>query len=253
MIGITRKVSPSINHCELTHLERQRIDLDVANMQGPKSRPIGVDDGQQVISLPAEPDLPDSVFVEDIAIVLNEIAILTNPGAVSRRPEVESISNALNPFRELVSIQAPGILDGGDILVMGNAIFVGISSRSNQTATQQLNEIVNPFGYQVKGISVEGCLHLKSAVTKVAEDTLLINPNWVSKDHFQEYKMIEIDPTEMNGANALQIFSTVIYQPCYPRTAEKLMNTGIKVEMVDASELGKAEGALSCCSLIFNQ
>ena len=253
MIAITRKVSPSIKNCELTHLERQPIDLGIANFQHTNYEQMLKSLGLEILSLPAEPDLPDSVFVEDTAIVLNEIAILTRPGAVSRRPEVESIANALNHFRELVSIQAPGTLDGGDILVVGNTIFVGISSRSNQTATQQLKEIVDPFGYQVKGISVEGCLHLKSAVTKVAEDTLLFNPDWVSKDHFQEYKMIEIDPAEMNGANALQIHSTVIYQPCYPRTTEKLVSAGLKVEMVDASELGKAEGALSCCSLIFNQ
>jgi dimethylargininase len=251
MIAITRKVSPTINDCELTYLSRQAINLDIANAQHKNYEQTLRSLGLEVISMPAEPDLPDSVFVEDIALVLDEIAILTRPGAVTRRKEVESVASTLKPYRELTSIHAPGTLDGGDILVAGDTIFVGISSRSNKVAISQLKEIVDPFGYQVKGISVRGCLHLKSAVTMVAADIVLINPAWVESDHFQEFRIIETEKSEENAANALLINEFVIYQPCFLRTAEKLVNAGLNLKMVDASELGKAEGALTCCSLVF--
>jgi dimethylargininase len=251
MIAITRKVSPSINHCELTYLERDPINLEIANDQHENYEKALRSLGLKVISLPPAPDLPDSVFVEDIALVLDEIAIITRPGAVSRRKEVTDIKNALKPYRELVSIQAPGTLDGGDILAAGDTIYVGVSSRSNQEGIQQLQEFVNPFGYHVEAISVNGCLHLKSAVTLVGENIFLINPEWIDKEIFKGYRIIEIDEKEKNAANALLIDQTVIYQPSFPETAEKLADAGLNLKMVDSSELGKAEGALTCCSLIF--
>jgi len=252
MIAITRKVSPSINQCELTYLERQLINPDIANSQHRNYEQALRVLGLEVISLPAEPDLPDSVFVEDIALVLDEIAILTRPGAISRRKEVESIASALKPYRELVYTQAPGILDGGDILVAGKTIFIGKSTRSNDEAIHQLKTIVDPYGYKIKVIEVNGCLHLKSAVSMAAEGTVILNPDWIEKGHFQGFRIIEVDKSEENAANALQIGSTVIYQPCFMRTAEKLIEAGLNLKMVDASELGKAEGALTCCSLIFH-
>ncbi|MFN2215849.1 MAG: dimethylarginine dimethylaminohydrolase family protein [Anaerolineales bacterium] len=251
MIAITRKVSPSINQCELTYLERDPINLEIANDQHENYEKALRSLGLKVISLPPAPDLPDSVFVEDIALVLDEIAIITRPGAVSRRKEVADIKNALKPYRELVSIQAPGTLDGGDILAAGDTIYVGVSSRSNQEGIQQLQEFVNPFGYHVEAISVNGCLHLKSAVTLVGESIFLINPEWINKEIFKGYRIIEIDEKEKNAANALLIDQTVIYQPSFPETAEKLADAGLNLKMVDSSELGKAEGALTCCSLIF--
>ena len=252
MIAITRKVSPSINQCELTYLERQLINPDIANSQHRNYEQALRGLGLEVISLPAEPDLPDSVFVEDIALVLDEIAILTRPGAISRRKEVESIAYALKPYRELAYIQAPGTLDGGDILVAGKTIFIGKSTRSNDEAIHQLKTIVDPYGYKIKVIEVNGCLHLKSAVSMAAEGTVILNPDWIEKGHFQGFRIIEVDKSEENAANALQIGSTVIYQPCFARTAEKLIEAGLNLKMVDASELGKAEGALTCCSLIFH-
>ena len=251
MIAITRKVSPSINHCELTYLERDPINLEIANDQHENYEKALRSLGLKVISLPPAPDLPDSVFVEDIALVLDEIAIITRPGAVSRRKEVADIKNALKPYRELVSIQAPGTLDGGDILAAGDTIYVGGSSRSNQEGIQQLQEIVNPFGYHVEAISVNGCLHLKSAVTLVGEGIFLINPEWIDKEIFKGNRIIEVDEKEKDAANALLINETVIYQPSFPETVGKLEAAALNLLMVDSSELRKAEGALTCCSLIF--
>ncbi|MDO9348978.1 MAG: arginine deiminase-related protein [Anaerolineales bacterium] len=251
LLAITRQVSPAIANCELTHLERQLIDLQVARAQHRQYEQALRSLGVQVLSLPAEPDLPDSVFVEDAALVLDELALLTRPGADSRKPEVESIARALEPYRRLVYIRAPGRLDGGDILQLGRTIFVGLGTRSNRSAIGQMQAALEPFNYRVTGVKVTGCLHLKSAVTQAAEATLLINPAWVDKGEFAGYQLIEVHPTEEYAANALLIGGTLLYQPCFPKTRQRLEAAGLRLELVEASELGKAEGALTCCSLIF--
>jgi dimethylargininase len=207
--------------------------------------------GLAVLSLPEEPDLPDSVFVEDAAIVLDECAIITRPGAESRRLETTSITAALAPYRKLFTIQPPGTVDGGDVLTVGENIYIGLTTRSNQSAIDQIRNFLQPYEYTVQGVSVNGCLHLKSAVTQVAEDALLINPAWVEKQGFPGMDFIEVDPSEPYAANALMIGQSVIYQPAFPKTIERLVAAGIRPILVDQSELAKAEAALTCCSLIF--
>jgi dimethylargininase len=195
--------------------------------------------------------LPDSVFVEDVALVLDECAIMLNPGASSRRPEVASVETALAPYRDIFRVQPPGTVDGGDILKVGRSIYVGISSRSTENAIEQIKAILEPIGYEVRAVNVAGCLHLKSAVTPVSEDTLLINPQWVSKDDFPGMHFIEVDPSEPYAANAVLVDDTLIYPSSLPKTRAKLEKAGIKFRMVEADELAKAEGAVTCCALIF--
>jgi dimethylargininase len=251
-IAITRAVSRSIEHCELTHLERQLIDLERAREQHHQYeqalRSLGVD----VHSLPEAPSLPDSVFVEDIAVVLDECAIITRPGADSRRPETEAIVQALSPYREMFPIIAPGTVDGGDVLTVGKTIYVGQSSRSNEAAVNQMQSILSPFGYQVRGVEVTGCLHLKSAITRVAAEILRVNPDWVKKMDFTGMHFIDVDPSEPYAANVLMVGESLVYQPAYPKTLARLETAGLHPVLVDQSELAKAEGALTCCSLIFN-
>lgn len=251
LIAITRPVSPSIDRCELTSLERIPVDLPRAIAQHHNYEETLKSLGVKVLPLPAAPHLPDAVFVEDAAVVLDECAIITRPGADSRKPETGSVAQALAAYRILYSIQAPGTLDGGDVLVAGRNIWVGLSTRSNQPAIDQIQTYLEPYGYIVRGLAVHGCLHLKSAVTRLAEDTLLINPAWVDKADFQGMKFIEVDPSEPYAANALLVGETVLYQPAYPKTRLRLEAAGIHPLLVDQSELAKAEGALTCCSLIF--
>jgi len=251
-IAITRGVSPAIGHCELTHLERSPIDLDVARAQHDLYERVLRDLGCLVEHLTEEPDFPDSVFVEDIAVVLDEVAIITRPGAESRRGERSSIERALEPHRRLVHIQAPGILDGGDVLVVQKDIYVGLSSRSDDEAVHQLRVIVADLGYTVTGVEVRGCLHLKSAVTAVSDDTLLINPDWIDAADLPGHAFIQVDPTEPNAANVVRVGDTVLFAADFPRTGERLSAAGFDALPVDASELAKAEGALTCCSLIFD-
>jgi dimethylargininase len=252
-IAITRQVSPDINQCELTHLQPQTIDLLRAQVQHHEYEEALRSLGVEVVSLPPEAGLPDSVFVEDVAIVLDECAILTRPGADSRKPEVESMAKALSPYRKLFFIHAPGTLDGGDVLTIGKTIYVGLSSRSNQAAVEQLQEFLAPFGYEVRGVQVTGCLHLKSAVTQAGEDLLLVNPAWVEKGQFPGMEFIEVDPAEPYAANAVLVGDRLIYPSAFPRTRGRLAGAGRPLVMVDASELAKAEGAVTCCSLIFKK
>jgi len=252
-IAITRQVSPAINQCELTHLAREPIDYERACAQHKQYEDALKTLELDVISLEAEPDLPDSVFVEDVALVLDECAIMLNPGAASRRPEVASVEKALTPYRDIFRIQPPVTVDGGDILTVGQTVYVGISSRSTQEAVGQMKVILEPLNYEVRAVRVTGCLHLKSAVTQVRKDALLINPKWVSKDDFPEMKFIEVDPSEPYAANAVLVDGTIIYPSSFPKTKAKLEMAGIPMLIVDADELAKAEGAVTCCSLIFRK
>jgi len=249
-LAITRAISPRFNECEITHIDRTPIDLDIARAQHSqyvdKLKLLGCD----VVELPAEADLPDSVFVEDVAFILPHAAIITRPGADSRKPETESIIQALSPHIKLLHIREPATLDGGDVLVMGKKIFIGISTRSNQNAIDQLNEILRDDGYTVIGIQLHDCLHLKSAVTRVDDETLLINKDWVDLHHFKQYELIEIDPLEPHAANCLPIGNAIIYPTSFPKTSAKLTAGGYKIVSVEVDELAKAEGAVTCCSLI---
>lgn len=253
-IAITRAVSPAIEYCELTYLERQPINLDLAQQQHRQYEAALAALGCQVISLPVLADQPDSVFVEDTAIVLDELAIITRPGAQSRRPEIESMAATLADHRTLHHINGGGTIEGGDVLRIGKTIYVGISSRTNLAGIEQLRAIAEAAGYTVRPVTVSGCLHLKTAVTQVGTDTLLGNRAWVDMDALKNgFDFIDVDPAEPMAGNAVLIGSTIIYPTDFPRTRERLEERGIPVSAVDASEIGKAEGGVTCCSLIFNQ
>ena len=249
-IAITREVSRAIEHCELTYLDRTPINLARATAQHEQYIDALSKLGINVITLPEQPDLPDSVFVEDTAIVLDEVAVLTNPGADSRKPEVASVERTLAPHRTLLRITAPATLDGGDVLTVGKRIFVGLTLRSNAAAVEQLRALLNPFGYVVTGVPVKNCLHLKTGVTQVAEKTLLINPNMIRKEDFPGYDFIEVDPSEPEAGNALLVNGTIIYPSAYVRTRQRLQRLGQPIVTVEADELAKAEGGVTCCSLI---
>lgn len=248
--AITREVSPAIGQCELTCIERRSIDVDLAREQHAQYRQLLTELGCTVIHLRAEPTLPDSVFVEDGAVVLDELAVLTRPGAESRRGEVPSLRAALTPYRPLVELTPPAILDGGDVLRIDRTIWVGLSTRTNRAGIEQLQQLVKPHDYEVRTVEVSGALHLKSAVTFVADKTVLLNPEWIDPV-FDGYRAIAVDPSEPSAANVLRVGETTVVSSSYPRTAAQLDAHGIQCRSVASSELAKAEGALTCCSLLF--
>jgi dimethylargininase len=251
LVALTREVSPAIARCELTHLQRVPIDYGTARSQHEQYLAALRSLGIEVRSLPADPNLPDSVFVEDTAIVLDECAVITLPGADSRKPETESIAIALAPHRALLHIRPPATLDGGDVLLLERTLHVGLSSRSNLEGVAQLRALLAPHGYTVRAAHVTGCLHLKSAITQIAADTLLINSAMAEAADFPGWNFIEVDPAEPFAGNALLIAGSLVYPSGYPRTRARLEAAGISQLLVPADELAKAEGGVTCCSLIF--
>ncbi|HET9911957.1 MAG TPA: arginine deiminase family protein [Anaerolineales bacterium] len=250
ILAITRELSPRFNECEITHIERVPIDLNTARAQHHEYINVLKKLGCEVIELRAEPDLPDSVFVEDTAFILPEVAVITLPGADSRKPETETIIRALSPHIGLVHVREPATVDGGDVLVLGKNIYVGLSTRSKQAAIDQLNDLLRGYGYTVIGVEVYGCLHLKSAVSRVDDRTLLVNKSWLDTGHFKDFDLIEVDPSEPAAANCLPIGESIIFPAAFPKTRTKLEARNYQVVTIDISELTKAEGAVTCCSLI---
>ena len=249
-IAITRKVSPRFNECEITHIDRTPIDVNTARQQHDAYVRLLEELGCQVIELPEEPNLPDSVFVEDTAFILPETAIITRPGADSRKPEVDSIIPAISQFLPLIHVAEPATVDGGDVLVLGKNIYIGVSTRSNRAAVTQLAELLDQNGYTVHGVEMTDCLHLKTAVTKVDDKTLLINPNWVDPSNFPGFDLIKVDASEPFAANCLPVRGKIVYPTTFPKTRKLLEDRGYTIAAVDLSELAKAEGAVTCCSLI---
>src|SRR6266581_7782673 len=175
LTAITRAVSPAIVNCELSFIDRKPINLMRAREQHHAYEKLLESLGARLVSLPAEPDLPDSMFVEDPAIVLDELAVVLPLGTETRRREAASLAQALAKFRKLEHIILPGTLEGGDVLRIGRKLFVGLTKRSNAEGIRQLTGILQPLGYEVIAVPVTGCLHLKSAVTYLGRNALLAN------------------------------------------------------------------------------
>jgi dimethylargininase len=251
LTAITRAVSPSIVNCELSFIPRQPIDLQIAVAQHYAYEQLLEKLGARVISLHAEPGLPDSMFVEDPAIVLDELAVIFPLGTESRRPEAISLAQAVSKFRKIEHVTLPGTLEGGDILRIGRKLFVGLTKRSNAEGIRQLSAILAPYHYQVGAVPVTGCLHLKSAVTYIGRDTLLANRAWFDPTPFSGYDRIDVDPAEPHAANALALANTIIFPGSFPLTRARIEAASFHVSPLDISELQKAESGLTCSSLIF--
>lgn len=249
--AITRAVSPSILQCELSHIERRPIDFAKAAAQHEAYERVLAELGASVISLPAVPDLPDSVFVEDPAIVLDEVAILTRMGAESRRRETESLAEALARFRPLRWIQEPATLEGGDVMRIGRRLYVGASARTNAAGIDQLRRELEPFGYSVTAVEVRRCLHLKSAVTYLGDGAVLIHREMIDTAPLRDYRMIDVSAGEPWAANTLTLGGVTLIPSSFPATAAILQSAGWQVRPIDISELQKAEAGLTCSSLIF--
>jgi dimethylargininase len=250
-IAVTRPVSPSLGDCELTHLARGPIDVARAVEQHAEYERLLASLGATIVRAPGAPDHPDAVFIEDTAIVLDEVAVVARPGAPSRRGETGAVAALLAEYRTVVCMEPPATLDGGDVMLVGWTLYVGRSGRTNDYGIAQLESLVAPFGYHVVPVDFAGCLHLKSAVTAVGDRLLLINPEWISASAFPGCSVLCIDPREPYAANALRFGRSLVYPSQYPFTLDLLTKRGLRVATVDCSELAKAEGAVTCCSLVF--
>ncbi len=252
LTAITREVSSSINDCELSFHGRQLIDLAKAIAQHKAYQDCLAELGAQIVSLPAEPDLPDAVFVEDPVVVLDEIAVISNMGAPSRRPEARSLAEALARYRPLKFLADPATLDGGDVMRVGRSLFVGLSRRTNREGIEQLSELLRRHDYQVQPVEVRGCLHLKSACSYLGRDTVLVNRSWIEAERLRGFQLLDVPEEEPGAANALLLNDVVIMPVSFPKTRALLEERGFRVRTIDVSELQKAEAGVTCCSLIFS-
>jgi dimethylargininase len=253
-VAFTRPLSPRITECELTHLDRAPIDPAAAVRQHAAYEQALADAGLEVVQLPELPDHPDSVFVEDTAILLGEHAVITRPGAASRRAEADSTTASLADHF-VIHRMTRGKLDGGDVLRIGRMLYVGQSRRTNCAGIVALANIAAPLGFEVVEVPHDRCLHLKTGATFAGHDdagrpTLLINPDWIDPAPFRDVALLPSHPAEAFAANALLAGERLIYPSAYPRTAERLRSVGFQLTEVDIAELEKAEAGLTCMSLI---
>jgi len=250
---MTRGVSSSIGACLLTHLTRQQIDIEKAVSQHRAYEECLRQVGMHVVSLPVEPHMPDSVFIEDPAIVLDEVALIGRMGAVKRRSEAESLKRVLSAIRPLKFVDPPATLEGGDRVRIGRTLFVGISCRTNLSGVEQLRKILVPYDYEIKPVKVSGCLHLTTGCSYLGDHTVFMNPDWIDASGFKGFNIIHTLPEEPWAANTMMIGDGVLLvSASFPRTRALLEERGFTVKVVNISELEKAEAGLSCMSLIFD-
>lgn len=250
-IALTRAVSASINQCELSFVAREPIDVPRAQRQheayNAQLRRLDL----TVVELPTQHDLPDAVFVEDTAVVVDEVAVAATPGAASRRPEVASTVEALRRWRQVVSLPAGATLDGGDVVRIGRKLLVGLGGRTNQAGVAGLTAVLAPFGYTIVGVATHDCLHLKTACSALDDRRLLVHRPWIEMSALAGYELVDVEPREAWAANVLVLGRDIVMPLGYPETREQLELLGFRIHAVDLGELLKAESGVTCSSIIF--
>ena len=250
-VALMRGVPPTLASCEITFLAREPIDLDRARDQHAAYAALLRGLGLEVIELPADPALPDCCFVEDVAVVLDEVALLAMPGAPSRRGEIPAVAAALARHRRIERVELPATLEGGDVLEMGRTLFVGRSARTNEAGIDRLRRVAEPLGYRVVAVPVTGCLHLKSAVTALDDGRVVVNSDWIDPRPLGALAAVPVASGEPAAANVLRAGGAVVVHSGFPRTGERIARLGYDVRPLDVSEFLKAEAALTCKSLLF--
>ncbi len=250
--AFTRQVSHSIGNCELTYLNRVQIDISKAIRQHQSYELFLKQNGVKVISLPPEPALPDAVFIEDTAVVVDELAVIARMGASRRRDEINSLVPVLARHRPLKYLEPPATLEGGDVIRIGRTLYLGESSRTNTEGIAQLRMILAPYGYDVRSVRVNGCLHLSTGCSYLGRNTVLLNRSWIDARPFEWAEIIEVPATEPWAANTLSVGKIVLLPSGYPQTRALVEQRGFQVAILDISEFEKAEAGLTCMSLTLN-
>lgn len=250
--AFTRGVSRSIGDCKLTFMEREQLDVAAATRQHAAYEHCLGQLGVRVVPLALMHEAPDAVFVQDTAVVVDEVAVMATMGAACRAGEVESIGHALAPHRPLRRLTPPATLEGGDVVRVGRTLYVGVSGRTNREGIRQLSDILAPYDYQVRPVDVKGCLHLSTGCSYLGRGRLLLNPLWVDAAPFGQLEIVEVPETEPWAANTIAVGDAVLVASAFVRTRALVEERGFRVVATDISELQKAEGALTCMSLMFD-
>ena len=251
LVAITHKPSPRMNDALRTFVDIAPIDVARAERQHEAYRLMLAHAGARVVVLDVNRDHADACFVEDTAVVLDEVAILTSMGAASRREEPRGIETELRLHRkEIVRIEAPATLEGGDVLRVGRTLFVGATARTNAAGIAALTTIARPFGYDVRTVRIDGCLHLKTACTALPDGSLLVSPQWVDERDLEGFELIHVPAEEPEAANVALVGRRVLMGGPHPRTIDLLQSRGFDVDAIDLSEFAKAEGCVTCLSIL---
>ena len=251
-VALTRKPSPLLEQGERTHVGRDAIDFSLALRQHDAYRAALASCGLDVHRLDDADAFADGVFIEDTAIVLPELAVMTRPGAASRREEVRGVAAALAEYRRVVAIEAPGTLDGGDVVVVGKRILVGRSERTTAHGIASLQALTFAAGYVVSSVGMHGCLHLKSGCTALPDGRLLVNPKWIDVADISDFDRLTIPEEEPWAGDVAIASGRVVSAAAHDRTNSLLAREGYAVVPVDVAEFAKAEGGVTCMSLIFD-
>jgi dimethylargininase len=248
--AITRGPGPNLAE-GITTSKPEPPDYDLARRQHDRYVDTLKSLGLQIVTLDPLPDYPDAYFVEDTAVVTPDVAVITIPGAKSWRGETEAIEPALAEYRPVKRIVPPGLLDGGDVLMLGKHFLIGVSKRTNKEGAAQLGRILEEHGYTWMEIPVRHGLHLKSNASCIGENRLLVNKTLARFEELKTYDKIVVDKDERSAANTLLIRDQLLVPMGFPKTRLKLEVAGLRTIELDISEIRKMDGGLSCMSLRF--
>jgi dimethylargininase len=251
--AITRGVSRKIADCELTYRSREDINFEKAAIQLERYCDLLRQWGVDLMPLPASDAHPDCCFVQDTAVVLDEVCVIASMGAHARVGEVSEVERLIAPFRKVLRILPPATLDGGDVVQFGKRLFVGLSSRTNARGIAALEKIVEVFGYAVVPVVVTGGLHLTTGCGIVNDETVLLNPRWLDASAFRNLRQLHVPEQEPWAANTIRVDDAVCVEQEAPRTIDLIQPYAGTIDTLDISEFRKAEGSLSCLSLIFKK
>lgn len=249
--AITRGVSLNLQACELTYRVREKINYGKAVLQLEHYCELLRRWNVNLVAIPSNQHFPDCCFVQDTAIVLDEICVIASMGATRRRGETSEVEKAISRFRPIERILLPATLDGGDVVQVDHQLFVGLSSRTNGRGIEALCRIAEPLGYTVVTVMVNGGLHLTTGCGVVNDETILLNPRWLDSRAFKGLRQLHVSEDEPWAANTIRINEMVCLEQGAPRTIDLVQPYAGRIETLDISEFRKAEGSLSCLSLIF--
>lgn len=248
--AITRKPGPNFGH-GITTSDLGAADYAIMQAQHAAYVAALQSAGPEVIELDALPAYPDAHFVEDVAVVTPDVAVIARPGAPSRRGEEAAMEPVLAQYCPIARIEAPGTLDGGDVLMVGSHFFIGVSERTNQAGAEQLGRILEQYGNTWTAVPVAAGLHFKSDVNYVGRNTLLVTEAFAGRPELAGYEQIVVDPDEGYAANVLLVNGRLIIPQGFPKTKQKLAAWGADLIELDVSEACKMDGGLTCMSLRF--
>jgi dimethylargininase len=253
MLALAHLPSPFMEQCQLTHVARAPIDHALAARQHAEYCRVLRDCGARVVTLDGYRHLPDCAFVEDTAVVLDEVAILTPMGTAARRPEPAGIEPELRKYRPVERIELPATIEGGDVLRVGRTLFVGLSSRTNRAGIDALGAISRRHGYAVVAVPVTGSLHLKTACTALDDKRLLVNPAWLDVRPLRGFELLHVPEDEPWAANTARVGRSICLAAGQQRTMEWIVSLGFDVRAIDLSEFAKAEGGVTCLSILLTE